>query len=595
MRSIIIAASICILGAICIPFITNKVKDSENDLAQSLLNQHHQNIVDTINSNIMSLNNYLIMGASGMTELYKLNAQLNNFQEVAQHSQLLLRFNIIRIFYFRIITNETELQNHIIFGKTLYNVSEFRPYDMIDGKIQYILPGDEIYPMLLMLFSIGTSPELSAVGSINAGPIYQMDDGDYSISNVITRVDGSNNIIFRNKFLSWISFILFDLDDFLNKTFAKAQENITEETSTIIEISDDDGIFYKSSNARKSDMSTIDIIEFKLRKWTVKTTLTQSQRNKFNKTSTIITIVCSFILIAVFSCVVSILATYARNKRKYYKQLQVIHNSNNIVIHEVRNIINSIYVIFQLKEYSRIDRTDLGIIQSGINNIINLLSNVLDYEKLLYGTYVPRLQAVNIVDSLRHFIDKYPFMDIDLTYNGGKLCYNMDYDKLQGLVLNGLNNSIKFSKDNYILVRFQRIDNNILIEVINWFDNIESNYDPDSIFTPFFITETDDKSIWKSTIKLLKCDELIKNMVSPYFNTTNLDTVVNHPAIATKVDAHINSTGLGLSISRLIAKSLNGECGLDLNKEEKFARYWFILPAYDISCTDFTDFTESTV
>lgn len=583
MRSIIIAASICILGAICIPFITNKVKDSENDLAQSLLNQHHQNIVDTINSNIMSLNNYFMMGASGMTELYKLNAQLDNFQEVAQHSQLLLRFNIIRIFYFRIITNETELQNHIIFGKTLYNVSEFRPYDLVNGKVQYILPGDEIYPMSLMLLAIGTSPGLITIGSFNSVSISQGDNGDYSVSNIITRVDGSNNILFSNKYLSWISVVHLDLDDFLNKTL----QNIVGETSAIIEISDDKGIFYKSSDAEKSDMSTIDIIEFKLRKWTVKTTLTQSQRNKFNKTSTIITIVCSFILIAVFSCV----ATDARNKHKYYKQLQVIHNSNNIVIHEVRNIVNSIYVIFQLKEYSRIDKTDLGIIQSGVNNIINLLSNVLDYEKLLYGTYVPRRQAVNIVDSLRHFIDKYPFMNIDLTYTGTEQkCYNIDYEKLQGLVLNGLNNSIKFSKDNYILVRFQRIDNNILIEVINWFDNIDFNYDPDSIFTPFFITETDDKSIWKSTIKLLKCDELIKNMVSPYFNTTNLDTVVSHPAVGTKVDTYnINSTGLGLSISRLIAKSLNGECGLDINKEDQFARYWFILPVYDISCTDFIE------
>lgn len=180
-----------------------------------------------------------------------------------------------------------------------------------------------------------------------------------------------------------------------------------------------------------------------------------------------------------------------RNKHDYYKQIKAVHNSNNIVIHEIRNIINSIYVIFQLKDYLEITHGDIDLIKQSINNIINLLSRVLDYEKLMYGTYVPKLQNINIIDKLNQFINKYQFANIDLTYTDSlEKYYNLDENKLQGLVFNGLNNSIKFCKDNYVLVRCQPVDNKyILIEIINWFENVDPDIDPETVFKPFYLNK----------------------------------------------------------------------------------------------------------
>jgi len=263
-------------------------------------------------------------------------------------------------------------------------------------------------------------------------------------------------IALSNKYKSWISAAQFGLDTFLQSIL---QPVITTDTA-IIEIGDDSETFFTSdTQLEPSELFRTDTISFKFRDWSIKTTLSAKQQRQYNTNSSlIVTVVLSCILVIIF--IVVVMLTYvvkiqAANENHYLTEM--IHNSHNIVIHEIRNILNSVYMLFQLKELGkRITDKDIDIARTGVDNIIDLLSNILDYQKLLQGSYVPDIVKVKPVEILKDIIGKYPFINIDLECSGDiGACIDIDKLKFTELIQNGINNSVKFASGNSIIIRIQ--------------------------------------------------------------------------------------------------------------------------------------------
>lgn len=597
------AVIVCIIiGSVCIPLILKNISDVEKDLAKASLQRIHDRSVSLINSEIIALNNYLTLVSEGLTEVYNLNGTLDNFQRIADAPFKLTSLGLIRITYFRIITTENQLNQHVDYGMKLYNVSNFLPYNLVNGSAVTIAPGTETYPMLLLLIASpkGTSPGLPKFGSFNAESvggqetifISQMNDTEFSVGRIIrrVRVDGSLNVIIpvSNKNKDWISVAQFDVSNFLDETLGSVD-------NAIIEISDSN-IFYTSkskTSLEKSNHAKTTLISFKLRSWTVTTTLSVAHQQSFQTESSmiiVIILVCLLILI-IGATVAGLYTAKVVADRNLYQQIQVIHNSHNIAVHEIRGIMNTISVIYQLRsDQSEMTDEDSKTVRSGINNCIHILSNLLDYEKLLHGTYVPMIDVIDIEKTIKDIIDKYNFVNITLTYQRNMPLLKLDQSKLLELIHNGLNNATKHTSNHMVMVRIQRINSNLFIEIINDYNEIPSDFSSNDLFIPFFIRESSDKKIWHNTIKTLQCDQNWYEQISPYMGHSELDTVVKKQT--TNIDGkkwNVKSTGLGLSISRLLAKALRGECGLDIDTQSKRATYWIVLPCEAVSAPSNTD------
>lgn len=593
-----------LLGGIGIPYLVDNVESAEEDLIKSALADIHNGVLTKISSNITALNTYLSIVLDGMSELHELSAELQRYQILADDPLLYSGFNIIRITYFQVVFNEEEMYAHIEDGKRLYNVSSFQPYNLVSGSAIPINVTTATYPLMLLLVAtpFGSSPGLPRFGSFNAisvspieGPaIARFNDTEYSMSEIFrsVRVDGTVNTIIAlsTRFRSWMAAAQFELDNFLRKTL------VTEIASghAVIEVADAEGVFFRSAEEKTSGHVIQDTIQFRFRNWMVTTHMTQDYADSFrSESSQIIRITTVCIIVVIFVTAIAILYGASMSVRaqrfkleaESNSRIQAIHNSYNVAIHEIRNIINCVHVVSTMVTPQSIQEDDITMIKTGMNNVINLLSNILDYEKLLHGRYIAKPERVNVVNLLSGFLQRYPFVTVDYSYDNSifeQPHMDLDKDKLQALIQNGMNNGCKFSEDKRISVRLHRLPavgkEWMLVEIINSYSP-DDVFDTSDIFIPFFIRDAPDQHIWRETLNKLEQDNGLFAMASSRFSVENLENSTQFEQRADYEQSFtIRSTGLGLSISRLISKALSGECGLVLDNDAHVARYWFILP-----------------
>ena len=182
-------------------------------------------------------------------------------------------------------------------------------------------------------------------------------------------------------------------------------------------------------------------------------------------------------------------------------------------VHELRNPINSLcqgneYLIFQLAEFEKDHLLNLDIIHQqlytekfkdinqnqniAIKHIKHLLNDFLDFEKIQANTFVinttEQCSIKQIIDETKSMIDPYLyFEEKTINYNCNNICdkiVTVDKTRVCQILINLLQNAIKYSKGNIINLNINIIDGNLKCNITHSGDLKRSHIQ--YIFDPFY-------------------------------------------------------------------------------------------------------------
>lgn len=584
------------LGTAGLYFLLEDLRARDAGRIEAQFNLIRSDIQQRIVSNFTALGNYLFLDSLGVDSIYR-DVNLKQLETIGSGPTLVSGFSILRILHAKIIYNSTEKDEIIEIGKKIYNISQFQPFNLVNGSGQPIPPTE--YPRIQLLFTFphGATPSLPALGSINLASVttpQEVSDilsmnNEFSVSKIrrILRVDGTLNTVISVDFVGngWFITALFSPTEFLNNLVPDVSTNDIQ-----VKVSDLEGIFYNNSQEQLelSSIRTSESIPFKFRNWTIEFVATKKfvDDRKSDFQTTILSI---GIPLVVLICL-SIWLLYAgfkilmRNRLvikelEGKKNVEIVKSSIQLVLHEVRTIINYAYMIFDIKEINQVTNNDLITIKGTIEDVNSMTTNILDFEKIMSGKYIPSDENTNLVEEIDSIIKKCTIFNITFTYTDIGIV-NIDKGKFMNIFTNGFNNAIKHSKHSFILIRLQKQNDNIIVEIINQEETFPIS-DIENLFIPYFIYEAKDQKIWDDTKNnLLKLDKVKYDEIKKYLS---IEEFKNNKFYHKSSEAQSiqNSSGIGLAISRMIAKTLGGECGMTY--EDHLVRFWFTIKNNPIS------------
>ena len=182
-------------------------------------------------------------------------------------------------------------------------------------------------------------------------------------------------------------------------------------------------------------------------------------------------------------------------------------------VHELRNPINSLcqgneYLIFQLAEFEKDHLLNLDIIHQqlytekfkdinqnqniAIKHIKHLLNDFLDFEKIQANTFVintnEQCSIKQIIDETKAMIDPYLyFEEKTINYECNDICdkiVTVDKTRVCQILINLLQNAIKYSKGNIINLNIIIINGNLKCNITHSGDLTQSHIQ--YIFDPFY-------------------------------------------------------------------------------------------------------------
>ena len=216
--------------------------------------------------------------------------------------------------------------------------------------------------------------------------------------------------------------------------------------------------------------------------------------------------------------------------------------------HEIRTPLTSIrgFSKTMLENWEQLDEEQkkkfLTIISQQSQRLINLVENVLNVSKIDSGADDTVLTKVDIINALNTAIAvvKMNYKDFDFKFTiRSKESVLADFNKLQQVFINILDNAAKYSKNSKIIeINLKNDKNNALISVKNFGIAIDKSHF-DKIFDKFY-----------------------------------------------RVDKHLKSTaqgsGLGLYITKHLLELMGGEIKVQSNEEQKYTEFTVSLPLYEV-------------
>ena len=217
--------------------------------------------------------------------------------------------------------------------------------------------------------------------------------------------------------------------------------------------------------------------------------------------------------------------------------------------HEIRTPLTSIKGFAQtmLNSWDKLDdekkKEFLKIITNQSQRLINLIENVLNVAKIDSNSENLVLIKVNANQIMQNCINvvsmNYPDFEFNIEKSKNELFCLSDSDKTQQILLNILDNALKYSK-NYKKIDIKIFAKNdfVVFSVINWGNYIEKDKIP-KIFEKFY-----------------------------------------------RIDSYLNSTaqgsGLGLYIVKNLVDKMQGKIEVNSSKEELKTEFLVYLPVYEI-------------
>ena len=217
--------------------------------------------------------------------------------------------------------------------------------------------------------------------------------------------------------------------------------------------------------------------------------------------------------------------------------------------HEIRTPLTSIKGFAQtmLNSWDKLDdekkKEFLKIISNQSQRLINLIENVLNVAKIDSNSENLVLIKVNANQIMQNCINvvsmNYPDFKFNIEKSKNELFCLSDSDKTQQILLNILDNALKYSKNSKkIDIKIFAKNDFVVFSVINWGNYIEKDKIP-KIFEKFY-----------------------------------------------RIDSYLNSTaqgsGLGLYIVKNLVDKMQGKIEVNSSKEELKTEFLVYLPVYEI-------------
>lgn len=577
-----------LLGGFGIPPLLKIINDAQNNLIKTNVQSINNQLIWDISSNISALNNYLSTVGDTFDTYYNLNTTIDPYQVAAIQPVFNSKFNISVITVGKILNSSNERVAFETKGKLLYNVSSFQIYNLIDRQPHYI-PYNysfETRPLIGIFIQHpkGKAPGLPEFGSVNLETAF-IDDINLLLNinnkqfliSTLTTIQAVNQItvsfiFLQHKHKNWIITAQFEPFLFLNII----TDEIINSKYFYYEINDNDLFQYMSKSDKPvlSQFKNSQSINFINNKWNINLWATQTFVDENTTISSNVILIASVLILVLFALlftlIIFIINIFSIQNKKllqheHDQKISVVHQSNNIMLHEVKNIAGTANAVLQFKTHNTLTVSNFNIINQAIKHICEIVINILDYEQLLNGDYKIKFDLVNIVEYIKYIIASYESINVILNTNCDNVNVCIDKQKLYEILINVLNNAAKHATcDSNIHLYLHLINTNYLyVEIVNeYICKNNTKIIMDNIFVPFFM-KTNEK-LWNHTLDFLKTNNKI--FVRDDFDSCSLkNTFSQHIVCCAKNKEnifHVKSSGLGLSICKLISKVLGGDCGV---------------------------------
>lgn len=216
-----------------------------------------------------------------------------------------------------------------------------------------------------------------------------------------------------------------------------------------------------------------------------------------------------------------------------------------MVTHDLRTPLSSVEIFLEmlrsamLGELSAEGQKGLIRADASMKHVLDLVNDLLDYDKIHAGEMVLDLQELDLIPLIRESIDAVtPFADkhkVSIYFtNHGEVSIAADRERLMRVMVNLLSNAIKFSPSQQVVsVNLDTSADHVVIKVVDLGPGIPGQ-DQSKIFEKYKQTSV------RSTYK-------------------------------------VKSTGLGLPICKAIISAHQGEIGVE-SESGKGSTFWFTLP-----------------
>ena len=535
---IVIVITISING---IFLLVNYIHNNEKDNAKQAFEFRVESTLLAINNNISGITNEALSVGINVekilaTQLVNISEKIDLYRTMSNSIIENNKINISEVYFAYLAQNQNQVDYILEEAINMYKQPNMYIYDF-DLSERILFPTDNLTFPKTPIFIITPAekgpgiPRIGMPNLITADPqiesVFIMSDNSWDIPKSVKTINAIGNDIFRTNIFMRITNIMIGIG-FIPFEFLKTLISDVNTLGMEVTIRESINTLYtnQEDNISLGRLFTKRMIDFKTESWEIEFRIAKRLEDSFKTDADIIIIIGGIVIILVVLTMIYFVGLFIQKKNdivmlteknKHAKRVAILNQNSNHILHEIRNALSMPYIWFQnnLSSQERIANNEtLLAIENSINNAVHMTSNILDFEKLISLNYQPQYQKCNINQYVFKHINSLPvkYLDIKIWSDFENMeLISLDIEKLGEVLSNGLVNSITHSRDRSIIIRLSKLNDYIIIEIINKANNFTMNYEEiEKLFLPFFIKKEMNQQIWKETIDtVLTLDESI--------------------------------------------------------------------------------------